>query len=97
MTFEELCERYKSQDSFMEPQITPFCAWSFVVDIETNKGGWCFADERFIDGGVIWGYGARLSAPGYLDCTDWAVFDTEDEAVEYLAEEYLNWEDDDGE
>lgn len=30
------------------------------------------------------GYGARLSAPGYLDCTDWTVFKTEDEAWNYL-------------
>jgi hypothetical protein len=34
------------------------------------------------------GYGARLSAPGYLDCTEWAVFDTEDEARAYLEETY---------
>jgi hypothetical protein len=34
------------------------------------------------------GFGARLSAPGYLDCTEWTVFDTEDEAREYLAENY---------
>jgi hypothetical protein len=32
------------------------------------------------------GYGARLSAPGYLDCTEWSVFDTEQEAREYLDE-----------
>lgn len=34
------------------------------------------------------GFGARLSAPGYIDCTEWTVFDTEDEAREYLAETY---------
>src|SRR5579863_5648617 len=34
----------------------------------------------------IKGYGARLSVPGYLDCTEWSVFDTEDEAREYLEE-----------
>lgn len=34
------------------------------------------------------GYGARLSAPGYLDCTEWTVFDTEGDAREYLAEMY---------
>ena len=34
------------------------------------------------------GWGARLSAPGYLDCTDWSVFDSEDEARSYLAEMY---------
>ena len=30
------------------------------------------------------GYGARLSAPGYLDCTEWSVFDSADEARDYL-------------
>lgn len=32
------------------------------------------------------GYGARLSAPGYLDCTEWTVFDTKEEAEAYLNE-----------
>lgn len=36
----------------------------------------------------IKGFGARLSAPGYLDCTEWTVFDTETEAREYLDSEY---------
>ena len=39
------------------------------------------------------GYGARLSAPGYLDCTEWDVFDTEKEAQEYLEENYPEDED----
>ena len=42
----------------------------------------------------IKGYGARLSAPGYLDCTAWAVFDTEQEAREYLEENYSENEED---
>lgn len=33
---------------------------------------------------LIRGYGARLSAPGYLDCTDWDVFKTLKEAREYI-------------
>jgi hypothetical protein len=36
----------------------------------------------------IQGYGARLSAPGYLDCTEWVVFDYRAEAVEYLQDTY---------
>lgn len=32
------------------------------------------------------GWGARLSAPGYMDCTDWLVFSTEAEARAYLEE-----------
>ena len=34
------------------------------------------------------GYGARLSAPGYMDCTEWSVFDTEAEAEAHLDETY---------
>lgn len=34
------------------------------------------------------GFGARLSAPGYMDCTEWSVFDTAKEAEEYLKEMY---------
>jgi len=34
------------------------------------------------------GYGARMSAPGFLDCTDWTVFDTEEEAQRHLEETY---------
>ena len=29
-----------------------------------------------------------MSAPGYMDCTEWAVFDTEDEALAYLEDMY---------
>jgi len=36
----------------------------------------------------IKGYGARLSSPGYLDCTEWTVFDTREEAETYLDEMY---------
>jgi hypothetical protein len=36
----------------------------------------------------IQGYGARLSAPGYLDGTEWCVFDSINEAEEYIAEMY---------
>ena len=40
------------------------------------------------------GWLARLSAPGYMDCTDWTAHKTEQEAREYLDEMYG---DDDGE
>ena len=32
--------------------------------------------------------GVRLQAPGYLDATDWSVFDTDEEAREYLRDNY---------
>jgi len=34
------------------------------------------------------GYGARLSAPGYMDCTDWTVHESEGEARASLADMY---------
>ena len=33
-------------------------------------------------------WGARMSAPGYLDCTQWVLFETEEEAKEYLMENF---------
>lgn len=35
---------------------------------------------------IIDGFGVRLSAPGYLDCTEWVVFPTRKEAKEYAKE-----------
>lgn len=34
------------------------------------------------------GWIARMSAPGYMDCTEWAAFDTEQAAEDYLVEMY---------
>jgi hypothetical protein len=51
-----------------------------VRDYTENREAWS------ID--VVDGYGARLSAPGYMDCTPWSVFKTEQEAAEYLEENY---------
>lgn len=37
---------------------------------------------------VVNGFGCRLSAPGYLDCTDWTVFGTPEECKNFLEEAY---------
>ena len=34
------------------------------------------------------GWLARMSAPGYMDCTNWTVHDSEEAAKEYLEEMY---------
>lgn len=34
------------------------------------------------------GWLARMIAPGFLDCTDWTAFDTEEEARQYLFDTY---------
>lgn len=53
---------------------------SSLADYCENKEAWK------ID--LVEGYGARLQMPGYLDCTEWAVFETEKEAEDYLEEMY---------
>ena len=55
---------------------------------EYKKEIWQYTTDEPIEWENIKGYGARLSAPGYLDCTEWTVFDTEEEAREYLEEIY---------
>ena len=37
---------------------------------------------------IVEGWGARLSAPGYLDRTDWCVLGSREEAEAYLREMY---------
>lgn len=85
--------------SFMEPQIAYGNWWK----VETTAGtefvdadilskdelGECCEGE-IIDGEIekIVGFGARLSAPGYLDCTPWDVLGTYQEAENYLRETY---------
>jgi hypothetical protein len=85
---------------FMNAQITePKQWWSYEGQY---SAGWLPVEyvgprksdlERFLDeplsyAEVVHGYGARLSANGYLDCTEWCVFDTEHAAAEYLADTY---------
>ena len=93
MTFDELCEEYAKTDTFMEPQITNKINW---WEIESGFGisvfeADCRLENTQMPSGRWWvdlstGHGARLSAPGYMDCTDWCVFDTEQEAIDYLAD-----------
>ena len=65
-----------SQDGPMpsEDWITNYCPGEDAGRIE----------DELVDGWLV-----RLSAPGYLDCTDWmGPFSTENEAVEALVEAY---------
>ena len=81
--------------SFMKPEIEHGHWW--IVD--TIDGSIHLPAEHFTRDDLeadypdaeiemVEGYGARLSAPGYLDATDWTVFDTEQEAIAHLEEEY---------
>ena len=96
MTFDELCEEYTKIDSFMEPQITGEIYWwviesDFGTRYEIAEGR---KKNTEMPNGRWWidfelGFGARLSTPGYMDCTEWCVFSTEQEAIDYLEEMYL--------
>lgn len=65
-------------------------------DKDIDRDDWLESARRhfrdYLEGGEIYGVDrrsgwlCRMSAPGYLDCTDTASFDTEAEAIEYLLE-----------
>lgn len=57
-----------------------------VVETCTDIAQYCEGEPESWEN--ILGYGARLSAPGYLDCTEWTVFDTPEECEQYLEEMY---------
>ena len=82
------------EDSFMQPQVTAKSDW---WEIDGTRGIEVFPAEYFGHdeavnnySGEVWkvnlvsGYGARLSAPGYMDATGWAVYDSPDEAMAEL-------------
>jgi len=79
---------------FMQPEITCKQVWFSVNDGEHFYPGDYFTKEEVeelhpvVEVEEEVGYGARLSASGYLDCTEWAVFDSQEEAAEYLMEMY---------
>ena len=84
--FEDMEEVFK--DQFMKPEIS-LEKWVIV-----DGQGACpyeYLNDAVNDGQeyeVVTGYGARLSASGYLDCTDWTVHDTIKEAIDSLIEMY---------
>ena len=84
--------------SFMQQQITNSRNW---WKVDGSEGTMYFDAEDFtkdqaIDAyefpqavdsvELIVGFGARLSAPGYMDCTDWSVYGSLEEAQRELAE-----------
>jgi hypothetical protein len=78
---------------FMEPQVTEKMSWDVI---ECDEGTFVYPGGTFPASGYIanhgkgtviyeiYGFGARLSANGYLDATDWGVYDTPEEAINDL-------------
>ena len=86
--------------SFMQPQITRDKREWFQVTL-TNDEIINIPDLSGLDPSaidhveIIEGYGARLSAPGYMDCTEWSVFDTAEAAAQSLIDMYYDMPDED--
>ncbi len=94
---------------FMEPQITKRVKW-YEIETDNGSTYYVEADcamkvEELADyapegcgkpvqATLIVGHGARLSAPGYMDCTDWTVFETAKGAASFLLETYYDSPDD---
>ncbi len=62
-------------------------------DLETKQQTIRDALSDYVDGSIesvefVTGHGARLSASGYMDCTDWTIHTTEHDAIVYLVETY---------
>jgi hypothetical protein len=85
---------------FMSWRITDNIEW---FEIETNEGTIFVPSDEIgrediktdyacYEYTIIDGYGARLSDPGCLDCTEWAVFDTAQEAADYLLDAYADYD-----
>ena len=47
-----------------------------------------FSENQIWEINIIMGHGVRLSASGYLDCTEWCVFDTVEECIEHVHDAY---------
>ena len=86
------------------PMGTEWIPYDFVGDLEDSSVFACttghhdvppeladYAENtEFYTISLVEGFGARLSAPGYLDCTDWSVFESEFEARQHLVENYAD-------
>lgn len=74
---------------FMVPEISHE-RWALVEEMGETR--WIPAE--YVDADMVvtekrMGWGAHFTAPGYLDQTEWQVFDSEREAVSFLVDEML--------
>ncbi len=94
--------------SFMQPQIThehfqiiettkegTIVTPEVCAEYPGNDDAAKAYDVEPSDVSIVFGWGARLSAPGFMDCTEWVVFDTKKEAAEHLLEMFEDGFDDD--
>lgn len=70
-------QTYVPADLFTEKQAVEYICGTSILGMEAAK-----------EVNKVTGWGARLSAPGYLDSSEWELFETEEEARTYLMETY---------
>jgi hypothetical protein len=96
-----IAELDKYLSGFMGYEITEKTDW-YLVDTKYDGGIYIMAsytclseiekDNPGVEIEMVNGYGARLSASGYMDCTEYAVFDTAQEAADYLLDAYADYD-----
>ena len=79
------------ESSFMQPEIR-LCEFTNYEDVDRNE--YVVPSDSYhpqeIDTVLETGFGilCRMSASGYMDCTEWAHFDSYKEAYDYLIDQY---------
>lgn len=77
-----------AKDYLKDPESISFKAVANEIHIYTEVG-----PDDIHNISDTWGYGARLSAPGYMDQTYWAVFETRKQASQYLLDTFGSGDD----
>ena len=72
-------------DDFMQPEIIK-CLWINAIDEYSILDDSGYDAGDYESGDTV--YLARLSASGYMDCTEWTVYDSFEDAAESLISLY---------
>ena len=87
-------DTYVSIETTAGTEIIPLEVYGFLSDIRPFDDLQVYLEGLPLDDSEIpeerEGWVARMSAPGYLDCTDWTAHETEAKAHAYLSDMYGN-------
>lgn len=91
----------REEDPMSTPFMIPDYEFGNFWEVETPDGTYFLLHYMFTEKEVRENYrevytvgirpnmwGARLNAPGYLDCTEWAIFDSKKKAENYIRETF---------
>lgn len=91
--------QYYSVETFAGTCIIPIEVSGVVRSLD-DLVDYCEGTIRSDEDNADWdalksGWLARMTAPGYMDCTDWSAHPTEEDAESYLADMYGDEDDED--